>query len=66
MKHLLLFLFLTAVYASVLAQASVLIGNANTNEYTMAICADNAGATYVGATQNDEQKLITGHLNVLR
>lgn len=53
-KQLLLFLFLTAVHASVFAQASALIGNANTNEYTMAICADNAGATYVGATQNDE------------
>lgn len=54
MKHFLLFLYLSAVYTLGLAQASALIGNASTNEYTLAICADNAGATYIGATQNDE------------
>ncbi len=45
------------------AQSSTLIGSSSSNEYAYAICADNNGNTYFGATSNNEAWIFKRDIN---
>ena len=45
------------------AQSSTIIGTAFDNEYSIAMCADNAGNVYIGATNNNEPWVLKRDVN---
>ena len=47
----------------VVSQSSTIIGSALNNEYSIAMCADNAGNVYIGATNNNEPWVLKRDVN---
>jgi gliding motility-associated-like protein len=63
MKKALILFFLCSIIIGVNAQSSSLIGTAADNEYSMAMCADNAGNVFIGATNNNEPWVLKRDVN---
>lgn len=63
MKKALILFFLCSIFFGVSAQSSSLLGTAADNEYSMAMCADNAGNVFIGATNNNEPWVLKRDVN---